>query len=134
MICGAGMRNFLGLEKSSLISQFPTSTSFVVGLYSSIASTSGNSVWLTTSLTRMGANVSGAPAGASGVPSNSLLGRHDSLRSHVYHGAFSSTMTSDNPRPSVIGYQELLYEKSRTFSPTASSSRTLSPPLSSEPM
>ena len=39
------------------------------------------------------------------------------------------TTTSEKPKPSVMGYQALLKLKSRTFSPTASSSRRVSPPL-----
>src|SRR5436190_14313793 len=108
MMCGAGILNFLGLPKSSLMSQFPTSTSFVVGLNNSIASNSGRVVWLNTSLTRMVANVCGAPSALPGEPSNALLGRHETLSPHVYQGAFSSTMTSDKPDPSVIRYHVLL--------------------------
>src|SRR5437762_10963703 len=106
MIVGSGMRNFFGVLGSSLMNQPPMFTSPAFGLNSSMASTCGGSVCVSSSLTRMG-GMFGAASSVPGEPFTTLLARQLSLSPHVSHGAFSLTMTKENPNPSVTGYQEL---------------------------
>src|ERR1041385_839673 len=97
------MRNFFGVKKSSLMYQPPMFAALVVGLNNSMRSTAGRSVWVSTSLTRMVALVTAGESPAPGVPP-SVLGRQLDLSPQVSNAAFSLTITSDRPRPSVIGY------------------------------
>src|SRR5207253_1736868 len=104
----AGIRYFLGVPGSSVMYQPLMSTGVVVGLNSSMASFCGRSVWVSTSLTKIGETAGSGESSAPGVPYSCPLGRQLSLRSHVLKRAVGSTITRENPRPSVIGYQELL--------------------------
>src|SRR5712672_4055389 len=106
MIVGSGSRNFFGILGSSVMNQPPMFTSPAVGLNNSMASTSGGSVCASSSLTRI-AGMFGSASPAPGEPFTTLLERQLSLSPHVPHGAFSLTMTKENPNPSVTGYQEL---------------------------
>src|SRR5213076_12054 len=107
MFVGSGRRNFFGVLESSLMNQPPRFTSPGVGLNSSMVSTCGGSVCVSSSLTRI-AGILGAGSTAPGEPLMKLLARQLSLSPHVSQGAFSSTITSENPSPAVGGDQELL--------------------------
>src|SRR5438045_159670 len=108
MVVGVGMRYFFGVPGSSVMYQPLMSTGDAVGLNSSIASFCGRSVWVRTSLTKIGGTGGSGESSAPGVPYSWPLGLQLSLRSHVLKRAVGSTITSEKPRPSVIGYQELL--------------------------
>src|SRR5437016_2497010 len=101
------MRNFFGVLRSSLINHPPMSTSPAVGLNNSMASTCGRSVCVSSSLMRIG-GIFGAASSAPGDPPMEPLARQLSLSPQADHGAFSFTMTSEKPSPSVSGYQEPL--------------------------
>src|ERR1041385_2982621 len=109
MLVPFGMRNCFGLSKSSVRNHPPIFTAALLVLYSSIASVRGGSVWVKISLMRIGVRTAtGGGSVSPGDPFSWVLGRQLLLLSHVFQGAFSSTITSEGPAPSVIGYQELL--------------------------
>src|SRR3989442_15232476 len=106
MVVPSGRRNFFGALKSSVRNQPPTLTALAVGLYSSIASTCGGSVCVNASLIKTGGIGVGAGPPSPGDPFSVALGRQLTLLLHVASGAVSLTITSEKPKPSVIGYQE----------------------------
>src|SRR6185436_9337536 len=72
----------------------------------------GGSVWVKASLTSTVGNVGIAVSTAPGEPLMSELGRQLEANPYEENGTFSSTKTTENPRPSVSGYHLSLYEKS----------------------
>src|SRR5439155_27145200 len=106
LIVGSGTRNFFGVLGSSVMNQPPRLTSPGFGLNNSIASRSGKSVCVSSSLIRI-AGMFGTASSAPGEPPVEALARQLSLVLQVCHGAASLAMTSENPSPSVTGYQEL---------------------------
>src|SRR5438128_1696507 len=107
MFVGPGGRNFFGVLGSWLMAQPPRFTSPGVGLNSAMASSCGGSVCVSSSLTRI-AGMFGAGSTPPGEPLMALEARQLSLSPHFSHGAFSCTLTSENPNPAVGGYQESL--------------------------
>src|SRR5690242_7895906 len=108
MLVPLGRRYFLGVKKSSVKNQPSRFTVFVLGLKNSTESTCGRSVCVSTSLMMTGLNAVGAGSITPGEPFTLPLARQLALLPQVFHGAFSSTITSEKPRPSVIGYQRSL--------------------------
>ena len=108
MVVAAGRRYFFGVKKSSEIHQSLTSAVLVELFHSSMKSTAGVSLFASTSLTSTGAKMAGAGSFVPGEPPSTPLGRQLAFIPHVSHAAFSFTMTSERPSPSVIGYQVLL--------------------------
>src|SRR6266496_4164796 len=106
MVVPLGMRNFLGVWKSSVRYQPPMLAAVLEKLRSSMVSKGGaGSLWVKASLIttwgKLGAVLSLWP----GVPLSTPLGRHWALVPQALPGAPSSTTTSEKPKPSVIGYQ-----------------------------
>src|SRR5262245_14772122 len=102
------MRYFLGVPKSSDRNHPLRSTGLAVGLYNSMASTNGGSVWVSTSLTMILAKEGVGGSDCPGAPLITPLGRQPSLWSQAPVSAASSATTSEKPGPSVMGYQLLL--------------------------
>src|SRR5687767_8431183 len=102
-----GMRYLSGAPKSSVKYQPLTSTALVPGLWISMLSGTSK-VRVSASLINTGAKIGAGGSSSPGEPSSPLLGRQLALRVQSSGAAFSSTITSEKPRPSVIGYQELL--------------------------
>src|SRR5205823_5106628 len=108
MVVGFGIWNFFGVLKSSVSHQPPILTALAVGLNSSMLSVGGGlSVRVSASLIRIGAMAGGPGSAAAGLPFKVPLGRHWDFAPQASGCAFSSTITSENPRPSVIGYHLL---------------------------
>src|SRR5213594_2982469 len=107
MVVSGRMRNFVGAWRSSVMNQPPILTVVAVGLNNSMASNSGRSVCVSSSLTRIGAITGGAGSSAPGEPPGTVLGRQLAFSPQVSHGAFSLTMTREKPSPSVTGYHLL---------------------------
>src|SRR5437773_5311853 len=129
----SGKRYFLGLLKSSVKNQPPILAALAVGLWSSTLSTCGGSVWVSASLISMPGIAVGGGSAMPGEPPARLLGRQLNGLPQVSGGAFSLTMTSEKPRPSVTGYQELSKRKSSMGSSRAPTSERRSPELSRFP-
>src|SRR5262245_61891102 len=102
MVVPLGIRYFFGVLKSSLNHQPPMFTGPAVGLFNSSVSTVGGSVWVNASVITIGAMAAGSGLAVPGVPSTALLGRHCREDDQSSGSAFSSTITSEKPRPSVI--------------------------------
>src|SRR5262245_4122395 len=106
MVVLSGIRNLMGVAKSSERNQPPMFTLPAVGLNSSIVSVGGGvSVWVRTSLITMPGNTGGAGSGCAGAPLTTPLGRQFVLLSQASGAAFSLTIAKEKPAPAVIGYQ-----------------------------
>src|SRR5262245_56590793 len=109
MLVLSGIRNFLGVLKSSVRNHPLMSMSAAVGLKSSTASVGGGlSVCDNTSVMMTAPR---AGTGGSLVPGDPLtrpLGRQLDRLFQRPGSACSSTVTREKPNPSVMGYQELL--------------------------
>src|SRR6266581_3463507 len=103
-----GIRNLL-VPKSSVKYQPLTSAGVPAGLNNSIVSVGGGvSVRVSASLITTGTMAGGAGSITPGEPLSWPLARQLVFESHASGLAISFTTTSEKPRPSVIGYQELL--------------------------
>src|SRR5206468_8067660 len=69
-----GILNFVGNAASSVKNQPPMSTAAAVGLYNSIASTAGGSLWVNASLMTIPA-ITGSGSSAPGEPPGFVLAR-----------------------------------------------------------
>src|SRR5438552_2327133 len=121
---------FFGVLKLSVRNQPLTSAGLLVVLYNSIASTAGSSSCVKTSLTTTAGRGGGGGSLTPGEPLMALLGRQLLAEFKALEGAVSSVVTSENPKPSVTGYQLSLYAKSKTGSWSGPARRRRSPPLS----
>src|SRR5580765_2970308 len=132
MTVPGGMTYFLGALKSSVRNHPLMSAGLLVGLNNSTASPAGGSSCVKTSLTTTGGRSGGggslAPA-RPGDPLMALLGRQLLAKFHALGAAVSSVVTSEKPKPSVVGYQLLLKVKSRTGSWRGPCRLRCSPPL-----
>src|SRR4051812_27391345 len=112
MLVPSGMRYLKGVLKSSVKYHPLRLTALVFGLYNSMLSVTFT-VRVRASLISTGKNTPAGGLDWPGDPSTPLLGRHCRFSVQSSGCACSSTITSENPSPSVIGYQALLYVKSR---------------------
>src|SRR6266480_1881119 len=101
------MRYFLGLSKLSVKNHPLRSTAVPFGLYSSMASVSGGSVWVRISLINTACTFAGGGSITPGEPPSRVLGLQLVFWFQVFQGASSLTITSEAPAPSVIGYHLL---------------------------
>src|SRR5262245_12010518 len=100
-----GIRYFFGSLKLSVRNHPPMLAGLPLRLRSSIESVGGGgSLWVSTSFMTTGGITGGGPSSRPGEPLSAPLGRQLSLRPHVFNAALSLTMTSEKPKPSVIGY------------------------------
>src|SRR5881628_2486254 len=113
MIVPAGMTYFWGVKNASVRNQPLISAGLAVVLYNSMASTAGRSSCVKTSLTTTAGRAGGGGSLTAGEPLMALLARQLVAEPQAVVAAFSFTATSENPSPSVAGYQLSLYEKSR---------------------
>src|ERR1035438_9710264 len=96
MLVGSGIRNFVGLARSSLRNQPATITFVVVGLNNSIVSVCGGTVCVRTSLINTGA-MAGAGSSAPGEPPTAVLARQAPGKEGSRE---KFARTRENPRPS----------------------------------
>src|SRR5947207_12085054 len=109
MMAVTGRRNFLGVLKSSVNHQPARLASLAVGLkISTLSVGGGTSLRVSASVMRTGGMPVSGGSLAPGAPPRAPLTRHCDLSPQASGWACSSTITSENPRPSVRGYQELL--------------------------
>ena len=106
MLTPFAMRYFFGVRKSSVRNQPPKSTGEPERFCNSMVSVGGGgSLWVNTSLMTICGKVGAAPSPAPGVPWSAPLARQLAARPQVFAAAFSLTMISEKPKPSVRGYQ-----------------------------
>src|SRR5260221_4873578 len=98
-----GMTYFWGVLRSSVRNQPLMSAGAPVELYTSMASPDGGSSFVSTSLISTAGRGGGGGSTRPGEPPAALLGRQSLAEFPPLVGA--STATSENPSPSVAGYQ-----------------------------
>src|SRR5688572_22354330 len=100
------MRYFSGSRKSSVRYQPLMLALLPEGLCNSIVSYGGaGSLCVSTSLINTSGIFGAAGSFNAGEPFNAALGRQLVFLPQVSVGAFSFTITSEKPNPSVVGYQ-----------------------------
>src|SRR5262245_26663226 len=103
----SGIRNFQGTAESSVRNQPPMFTSLAVGLCSSMASTTGGSECVSTSLIRL-EGIKGVGSSAPGEPPGRVLARQLE-RLLGFSLALGVLVTSENPYPSGVNGQRPLF-------------------------